>query len=152
MDAATITASPTAPPFWAPAPLSLAFTPHVRGCRVVLLLVATAIICVFDLLLTLTFLTNTGMVEANPIARSVMEHGSPLFIILWKLATMTLGLGILYWARRTRGAEIAAWLVLVIMAAVGIHWLSYSGAVVDMDVDYGLLSSADDPRWVGLMR
>lgn len=118
--------------------------------RVTLLLAATMLVCFFDLALTLTFVTSTGMAEANPLARIVMEHGSPAFVVVWKLATMAVGLGILFWARKSKGAEIGAWGVLAVMIVLSVHWLAFAGEVSEMDSDYGRLSEADDPRWISI--
>src|SRR5207253_1891873 len=75
--------------------LARAFAPEGRARRVTILLVATALMCLGDLTLTMTYITSMGMVETNPIARAVMASNSPGFVVVWKLTTMALGLGIL---------------------------------------------------------
>jgi len=143
-----MSAAPSGVPLWLP--VSQAFTPSSRAQRVTILLIATFLMCMADLALTLTFVTSIGMVEANPLARSVMEHGSPLLIVLWKLATVVLGLGILFWARRNKGAEVGTWVCFAAMAALSIHWLSYTGAVSSMDSDYARMACVDDPRFISI--
>jgi hypothetical protein len=121
-----------------------------RSRRVTILLVATALMCLGDLVLTLTYVTSMVMVETNPIARMVMANNSPTFVVLWKLSTMCLGLGILFWARRTRGAEIASWLCFFIMSALCVHWFGFTAAVSHLPSEYAAMASLDDPRWVSM--
>ena len=134
----------------APGVLVQAFSPLCRPRRVTILLIATAVMCLGDLALTLTYITSMGMVETNPIARAVMASNSPSFVVLWKLATMVLGLGILFWARRTKGAEVAAWLCYLIMCGLCVHWSGFAEAVSDSPLDYTAIASLDDPRWVNM--
>jgi hypothetical protein len=136
--------------FLMPAALVQAFSSACRARRVTVLLAATALMCLGDLALTLTYITSMGMVETNPIARAVMASNSPGFVVLWKLATMVLGLGILFWARRTKGAEIAAWLCYVVMCCLCVHWSGFAKAVSDDPLDYSIMASAEDPRWVSM--
>jgi hypothetical protein len=134
--------------FWQP--ISEACTPRSRSQRVAILLFATVLMGLADLSMTLTFVTTVGMVEANPIARLVMQLNHPGAVVLWKLATMLLGIGVLYWARRHRGAEIGTWVCFVAMAALSFHWLTFAGQVSAMDADYATLAAADDPRWISI--
>ncbi len=135
---------------WQLQPLREAATPALRAQRVTLLLAATCLMCLADLALTLTFVTSIGMLELNPLARSVMEHNSPELVVAWKLATMVLGLGILYWARRNKGAEVGSWVCFVVMAALSIHWFSFTGAVSSLETDYATMATADDPRFISI--
>ena len=136
------------PNYWLP--VSQAWTPRTRGQRVTILLAATCLMGLADLALTLTFVTTIGMLEANPLARYVMEHNSPSLVVLWKLASMTLGLGILYWARRSRGGEAGTWVCFAVMAALSIHWFTYTGAVAAPDSDYVPMAAMDDPRYISI--
>ena len=137
-------------PLSVPAALAQTFAPDNRSRRVLFLLAATALMCFGDLALTLTYTTSTGMVETNPIARAVMAHNSPLFVVVWKLATMVVGLGILCWVRKARAAEIAAWVCFLIMVALCLHWLSFATVISGLPPDYAQLASLDDPRWVSM--
>lgn len=120
-----------------------------RAWRVNLLLVASLILALGDLWMTLSFATNMGMLEANPIARLVMVTGSTPGIVVWKLATTLLGLGILFRLRHTRHAEIGAWIVFAALTALSIHWLNYTTLVASLGSDYpGILAMSDDPRYV----
>jgi len=131
-------------------PLSHAGTPDGRALRVSLLLIATAIMCLGDLAMTMTYITSVGMVESNPIARAVMEHNSPAFVVVWKLTTMGLGLGILYWTRRAAKAELATWLCFLVMAGLCIHWLDYSHSIGGLTNDYNALALTREAGWVDM--
>jgi hypothetical protein len=133
------------------APLADALTPGTRSTRVTILLVATALMCLGDLALTLTFITSVGMIETNPIARAVMALESPAAVIVWKLSTMLLGLGILFFARRFRTAEAAAWVCFFVMAGLSIHWFGFTSAMATVtSPEYAELVMIDDPRWVSM--
>jgi hypothetical protein len=136
------------PSFWQP--LSEAFTPRSRAQRVTLLLFATVLMGLADLSLTLTFITTSGMIEANPVARLVMQLNHPGYIILWKLATMLVGIGVLYWARRSRGAEIGTWVCCVVMTALSFHWLTFTGEVTATGSDYAQVAAVGDPRFISI--
>ncbi|MBI1189304.1 MAG: hypothetical protein GC200_01295 [Tepidisphaera sp.] len=122
-----------------------------RAWRVNMLLIASLILALGDLWMTLAFASNMGMLEANPIARLVMGMGSTAGIIAWKLATTLLGLGILYHLRHTRHAEIGAWVVFGVLTALSIHWLNYTELVTTLGSEYQrTLAMSDDPRYVML--
>lgn len=150
VDAPLVHAAISAKPLSFRASVAKIFAPEARPRRVVFLLAATALMSLGDLALTLLYTTSSGMVETNPIARAVMAHNSPLFVVVWKLATMVLGLGILCWARKTKAAEVAAWLCFLILVALCVHWLSFATVVSDLPSDYAQLASLDDPRWVSM--
>jgi uncharacterized BrkB/YihY/UPF0761 family membrane protein len=135
---------------WRLVPLREASRPELRSLRVTILLLATCLMCLADLALTLTFVTTTGMLEANPLARSVMEHNSPGLVVVWKLATMVLGLGILYWIRRNKWAEVGSWVCFAVMAALSIHWFTYTGVMASPESEYAAMAAADDPRFISI--
>jgi hypothetical protein len=146
LDVLALMAKPPAPS----AVLATIFAPEARARRVVFLLAITALMCFADLALTLTYTTSTGMVEVNPVARAVIALNSPAFVVIWKLATMALGLGILWWARKAKAAEIAAWFSFVLMLALCVYWLSFAMTVSQVPTDYAALAALDDPRWVSM--
>jgi hypothetical protein len=129
-------------------PLRDALTPRVRGIRVLLLCLATLCMALGDLMMTLTYVTSVGMVENNPLARAVMEQGSAALVVVWKMTTIALGLGILTWKRHSRAAEIGAWVVFAAMLALSIHWVNFNHAVASMCPEYSHLAMTGDPRWV----
>ncbi|GJQ28962.1 MAG: hypothetical protein HBSAPP03_08460 [Phycisphaerae bacterium] len=131
-------------------PLGFAATPNARGQRVTVLLIATALMSLADLYMTLLFVTNVGMVENNPIARLVMAHNSAALVVVWKLALTVFGVGVLFWFRRARLSEVAAWGVFVAMTCLMVHWNAFAhGAAVIAD-DYHTLASGTETGWVSI--
>ena len=63
---------------------------------------------------------------------------------------MAFGFGILFWARKTKGAEIASWLCFLVMGALCVHWLGFAAAVANLPSEYAAMAAADDPRWVNM--
>lgn len=114
-----------------------------------MLLTASLILAMGDLWMTLTYASNMGMLEANPLARAIMTLNSPMAVVAWKLATTLLGLGILFRLRHTRHAEIGAWVVFAALAALSIHWLQYTDLVASLGSEYqNAVVMSDDPRYV----
>lgn len=125
-----------------------AATPNARAFRVGVLLGATVLMALGDLYMTLTFARSVGMLELNPIGRALMGCESPLAVVLFKLATTMFGASVIYWARRRRGAEVAAWLVCGALAALTIHWILYSRGMAELTPEVASMAMVGDPRWV----
>lgn len=82
-----------------------------------------------DLAMTLTHASTIGFAEANPIARALMDTGSATPVTLWKLGSLVVAFGILFYLRRTRIAELAAWLVVAILGWLMLRWSVYNDHV-----------------------
>jgi len=119
-----------------------------RGRRVTLLVFAMALMGLADLGLTLTYMSTVGMLEANPIARAMIDVGGPRQLVMFKLFTIALSGGILYLLRRHRAAEVCAWLSCAGLLLLCVHWTSYNAslAAAGASIDLGIL--ATDARWV----
>ncbi|CAG0962610.1 hypothetical protein PHYC_00809 [Phycisphaerales bacterium] len=129
-------------------PLSTAHSPLARSQRVTVLLIGTTIMCLADLYMTLLFVRNVGMIESNPLARLVMSHNSPALVVLWKLALTVFGIGVLFFFRRGRNAEIATWVVFIAMTGLMIHWIGFAQGAAAAAEEYHILALTNDPRWV----
>lgn len=152
---ATAQTRPTRPPAPVRAgawidPIGFAATPRARAQRVIILLVATTLMSLADLYMTLLFVMNVGMIENNPIARLVMAHNSPALVVVWKLALTVFGVGVLAWSRRARLSEVAAWGVFIAMTCLMVHWNAFAQGASLIAEDYHLLVSGDEHRWVEL--
>lgn len=110
-------------------PLAALWRPEDRPSRVTALVVAVIVMSFADLYMTLVHLRSFGMIEANPIARLVMEYDCPWVLALWKAATVVLGAGILLWHRRRRSAELGALFCWAILTALCLQWIRYSDQV-----------------------
>jgi Domain of unknown function (DUF5658) len=127
---------------------------QLRGClrdrrmRVILLLVACLAMSAADLAMTLTHAQTIGFAEANPLAREIMQMGSSLFITAWKLASVTISVGLLYLTRHTRSGELGAWLSLAILVWLMGRWSVYNQQVREFSCDLALSQTYSSHHWV----
>jgi uncharacterized membrane protein YhfC len=124
--------------------------PACRSRRVVVLLAAIILMSLGDLYMTLEHLTHVGMPEANPLAHAIIQYGSRSILIAWKLATVVLAVGILYYARRRWSAEAAALFCCGVLTWLSARWLDYSEQMLKVDTSFCPLVLGDDHRWVTL--
>lgn len=130
--------------------LARAAEPASRSRRVCLLLAGVLVMSLADLDMTLAYARSVGLMEENPLARLVMTYGSAWVLALWKIASVGLCLFILYKARRTRYAEIAAWICFAVLVWLSVRWTTYNN---EMPLLTNYLSSREnsgDHRWVTL--
>ena len=97
----------------------------VRERRLLLLLASIWLISAFDLGFTLVARALGMLVELNPIADWLMWHHGDLAVTAYKVALLGTGTVILWWYRRHRSAETAAWLILVVHVFLSVHWYAY---------------------------
>lgn len=114
-----------------PEPASIACDPVTRRrvLRVWILMAAVAVLSAADLYMTLTYLRTVGMGEANPLARWVIGYNSAWLLAAWKGASIALACLIFYVFRARRSGEFAAWVCMLILAALSVHWLRYASQV-----------------------
>lgn len=101
-----------------------------RERRVVILLAAVVLLGLGDLYATVTHVNSIGMVELNPIAAYIIRADSSAGLVLYKLGTIGIAVGLLLATRQHRSAELASWLLVLIMAALTVHWRNYNETVV----------------------
>lgn len=99
---------------------------RARGRRVLLLMGLVTILSIGDLIVTLTFLRSTGMVELNPLAAFVIRNQSVAGLIFFKIGSVLMSVSILTMIRHTRRGEIAAWVAASILVALTFHWSEYT--------------------------
>ena len=112
-----------------------AIAPAARPARISCMLVAIIAMSLADLYMTLAHLLHFGMIEANPLARRIMETGSPAELITWKLTTVLIAIGILFVFRYRRTAEVGALAGFLVMAWLTAHWFNYNGEVSMLTAD-----------------
>lgn len=135
---------------WRLRPLQEALSEPARSVRVSALLAGALCMSIADLYMTLVFAMTVGMIENNPVARLVMTLNSPLLVIVWKLALTFFGVGVLFWYRRRRTAELATWVVFAAFFMLMVHWIAFTTSVRELAGDYHMIALAGDPRWVDL--
>lgn len=102
---------------------------HHRARRVVILLVTVCILGLADLYATITHVTSIGMIEVNPIGAYLIDANSIAGLVLFKLGSMGIGLGLLLHARHKIQGEISTWFILGVMVVLTLHWSQYNHAV-----------------------
>lgn len=126
------------------------FGSHRRAARMTGLLAGIILLSVADLYMTLLHLRGMGLAEGNPIARSVISYNSPAMLIVWKLGTVGLAVGILIYARRRVAAEIGALVGCAVLVALTIQWARYNSEVgaFTSELNSADASTADDSAWM----
>ena len=121
-----------------------------RSRRVLVLLAAIVALSIADLDFTLTYSTQIGMVEINPIARRIMSMGSVWMLVLWKALTVGLAVGLLYHARLRWTAEAASWAGVAVLIWLTARWMTYNNEVHVMMCPTISQAVQSDARWVVL--
>ena len=111
-----------------------------RARRINLVLVSVVLMGLADLAYTLTYMRGSGMIEANPIARTMVEIGSARQLVLYKLLTLTVCCGAIYFCRRTRQAEFGAWICCLVMLGLTMHWLNYNATMAELTTEFALMA------------
>ena len=124
--------------------------PHRRTARMTGLLAGILLLSGADLFMTLTHLRGIGMVEVNPIARSVIAHHSQSTLVLWKTATVLLAIGILFYARRRAVAEVGAVIGCSVLVCLTLQWTHYNASITELTSELNTLTSSpsEDGAWM----
>jgi hypothetical protein len=88
------------------------------------------------------------MGEANPVARYVMEHGSPSLLILWKCASVLLACVILVRYRTRLIAEAASWFSFAVLVWLLLRWSAYADEVWHLTPALHSLPDSEAAMWV----
>ena len=91
------------------------------------------------------------MFEANPIGQYLASLERPVTaIVIFKVSTVTLAVGILYALRRRATALMAARLMVCVLGWLVVHWILYG--VVTLDLDWVAMAEhwTPDAGWVRL--
>jgi len=123
-----------------------------RPRRVVALLAGVVMLSLGDLYMTLVHLLNFGMLEGNPVARAIMEHGSPAALVIWKLVTVGFAVAVLFWARKRWLAEAGALFCCCVLTWLTFHWVGYSEQISQITHELHVLAATqDDPKFVTMV-
>jgi hypothetical protein len=130
--------------------IGAALKPGYRPVRVTVLLCGVVLLSLADLYMTLVHLMSFGMIEANPLARGIMAYGSPAALIVWKLVTVTTAVGILFYARRRRAAEVGAIFCCCVLLWLTGRWIAYNAQVGHWTGEMHSLAGVNAPDWVSM--
>lgn len=119
-----------------------------RPTRVVVLVVAVALMGLGDLCMTMMHLSTIGMNEANPIARYVMQYNLPWVLVAWKCACIALS-SLIFFRFRTRvSVELGVWFCCLVMAWLSVRWIRYSDEMMSATPALHALAHAEGMNWV----
>lgn len=122
-----------------------------RMRRLGLAMIALTLMGLADLYCTLAYMTTSGMIELNPVARAMVSIGDAPQLILFKIFTMTLSCGALFLARDHRRAEPAAWVCTAVMLVLTLHWTSFNKSAPGFTNEFSILAMSHgeyEPGWV----
>jgi hypothetical protein len=94
---------------------------EARSHRVLCLVFGIWLLNAFDLTFTILAHENGMLDEQNPVARHVLQRGTPS-VMLFKIGLVIIGSYPLLRFRRTRIAELGALVVLVAYAGLAVRW------------------------------
>jgi hypothetical protein len=121
-----------------------------RPRRVVYLVIAVVLMSLADLAITLTWVTDVGLAESNPLARWVIAQGSPALLSVWKLITIVPAVLVFLALRHKPIAEAGAFVACVLLGIVTLHWYAYHDTVNDLSTALPMLEAGMDHRWIAL--
>lgn len=131
-------------------PCSLTHRLPARPTRVALLLAIIVVLSLLDLLLTLIYVTEIGLIEDNPVARFVLATGGPRLLVAAKLASVGFCTGVLYWARHRGFSELAAVFGAAVLIWLTIRWGSYMHVFSGVSASMEELEHHGQGAWVTL--
>ncbi len=127
-----------------------AHTPEAgRVRRMLLLFIAIGLMSATDLALTLTYMNGPGMLEANPIARLLVNQGETAPLAMYKALTVIIACLSMFAVRRHRRAELCAWGCTAVLIMLTFHWVRYNAFVDTLGADVTAVTcQVDQPSWL----
>jgi len=123
-----------------------------RRWRIAFLVSVIVLLSLADLFVTMTLLNSVGMAEANPLAAFIMRSGNPFSLILYKLGSVSLSVGIILLIRDRWQGEFAAWIAVVILMALAWHWNVYHTQLEKLDNSFPIFEAQKHADWQTWMR
>ncbi len=114
-----------------------------RSHRVMMLLGLVFLLSLGDLYNTMTIARSIGMIELNPIARHLLTSDSAAGLVLYKLGTVGIAVGLLLKIRGHLLGEVGTWVMVAVMTGLTIYWHQYGIAMSGelTDASYHEMSS-----------
>ncbi len=105
-----------------------------RSRRILILIIGIMLLSIADLAITLTHLKSVGMIEANPLAAWLIRQTNSAWALAgYKFVTVGFCVSVLWYVRRLRMGELAAWASLIICAGMSLAWHRYTTGIDDLD-------------------
>lgn len=100
--------------------------PSRRTVRVLMLTGLVVLLGLGDLHNTITVADSIGMVELNPIAAYLLKANSTAGLVLYKLGTIGIAVGLVLKVRRHLVGELGAWILAGLMVGLTFYWHHYT--------------------------
>ncbi|MGD1917059.1 MAG: DUF5658 family protein [Phycisphaerales bacterium] len=138
-------------PTWVRMPLRQQWTnAEFRARRVNLFLTAIVLLSLADLAMTLDHMTGAGMYESNPLARFILQWGTPASLAMFKCMTLLLGSWLLWRARRSVAGEIGAIVCMVVLTWLMFRWNDYSAQMAELTPHLAEIKTYHNDMWVAI--
>lgn len=114
-----------------------------RARRVILLVIGIWILNAFDLVLTILSHEQGLLQEGNPIARWILDLGTPS-VVLFKIGLVMIGSYPLLRFRAARITELGTLVILVAYALLAVHWSTcyeLYATTINADITYADLNA-----------
>lgn len=121
-----------------------------RGRRVLILVVATVLVALADLYMTLLYATSVGMHEANPLARALMLYNCPWIVVAFRVLTIALFGMVLIRARHRGIAEVASWVCMAAMVWLAFRWNEYNDSAAEVTGAMLLATGDESPEFISI--
>jgi len=138
-------------PNWVQVPLREQWAnPDFRARRVNLFLTAITFLSLADLVMTLDHMTGAGMYESNPLARFILQWGTPASLAMFKCMTLLLGTWLLWRTRRSVASEIGAIICMVVLTWLMFRWNDYSTQMAELTPHLAEIQAYHNETWVAI--
>lgn len=97
-----------------------------RGRRVALLLLGVTLLGLGDLVATAVHMHGLGFIEANPFAKHLVAAQSTEGLVLFKLGSIGIAVGLIAMVREQPAGEVGGWVLVLIMVGLTLQWHHYS--------------------------
>ena len=149
--ASTLRAPSAWKPRWVRMPLRQQWAnADLRARRVNLFLTAIAFLSLADLAMTLDHMTGAGMYESNPLARFILQWGTPASLAMFKCMTLLLGSWLLWRTRRSVASEIGAIICMVVLTWLMFRWNDYSAQMAELTPHLAEIRTYHNDTWVAI--
>jgi hypothetical protein len=98
------------------------------GSAVCRSLLIVGILSVVDLIWTFAASDSGLMRELNPLGRQLID--SPLQLVVFKSATISVSIGLLYWLHRSPVAQAASWWSCLVLTLTTARWLTFNSMFI----------------------
>ncbi len=138
-------------PKWVRMPLRQQWAnPDFRARRVNLFLMAIVFLSLADLVMTLDHMVGPGMYESNPLARFILQFGTPATLAMFKCMTLLLGTWLLWRARRSVAGEVGAIVCMVVLTWLMFRWNHYSNEMAALTPHLAEIQAYNNDAWVAI--